>query len=239
MTIAGNKARILMDSVNLSCITATLDIEQSVVEYDNTTLCSTAMEYLPGYSQGSIGVNGYFEGVETGEESRLYAALGAKDKTVAAILDYTLLPAPAYVIENASNLGMTWGSPTDGLITMNGSFKGDVGMRRGRVIAYDVTRNAIGNTTAVQLPGVITTSTGRVFGFLTAFAGTRTTPITLTVQTSANGTTGWTSEGILSYTALGAHALNITTPVGPYFNINVTSLGGATSVTFTVIVVID
>ena len=239
MALAGNKARILMDGVNLSCVTATLNIEQTTGEYDQSTLCSDVMEYRPGLSQGGISIDGYFDGVDGGTEEALYAALGANDKIVAAILNYTALPSSAYVIEDASNLNMTWSSPTDGLITMNGSFKGREGLRRGKVLFYNVTKSATGLGTAIQNTGVTTSSTGRIFIFLTDWQGTRSAPITLDVETSANGTTGWSVDSSFSFTTRDAKAAVLSTPAGPYFNVDVTSLGGTTSVTFTVIVVID
>lgn len=237
--VAGNRARILCDGVNLSCVTSTLNIEQTTGEYDATTLCSDVVEYRPGMSQGGISIDGYFHGVEAAEEEALYLALGSPTKIVAGILDYTALPCSAYVIENASNLGMVWSAPTDGLITMNGSFKGREGMKRGRALFYNVTRSTPGQLTAVQNTDVESTDTGRIFVFLTDWTGTRTSAITLDVQTSANGTTGWSDEATFSFTELGASAAALTTPAGAYFNVNVTSLGGATSVTFTVIVIVD
>lgn len=237
--IAGNRARILMGGTNLSCVTSTLNIEQTTGEYDASTLCSNVVEYRPGMSQGGISIDGYFHGVQAAEEEALYSALGSPNKIVAGILNYTALPCSAYVIENASNLGMVWSAPTDGLITMNGSFKGREGMKRGRVLFYDVTRSTTGQLTAVQNTGVTTASTGRIFAFLTGWTGTRTSAITFDVQTSANGTTGWVNEAAFSFTSYGASAAALTTPAGAYFNVNVGSLGGATSVTFTVIVVVN
>ncbi len=237
--IAGNRARILCGGVNLSCVTSTLNIEQTTGEYDATTLCSEVVEYRPGMSQGGISIDGYFHGVEAAEEKELFLALGAPTKIVAGILNYTALPCSAYVIENASNLGMTWNAPTDGLITMNGSFKGREGMKRGRALFYNVTRSATGQLTAVQNTGVTTLSTGRIFAFLTGWTGARTSAIAFDVQSSANGTSGWTNEASFSFTALGASAAALTTPAGAYFNVNVGSLGGATSITLTIIVVVD
>ena len=237
--LAGNKARILLSGVDLSCVTSTLNIEQTTGEYDASTLCSETMEYRPGMSQGGISIDGYFDGVEDAEEKALYDALSSNTKIVGAILDYTALPSTAYVIENASNLGLTHTSPTDGLITMNGSFKGREGMRRGKVLYYKLNRTATGQATAVQNVGVTTADTGRIFVFLTDWTGTRSGNITMDVQTSANGTSGWSTEASFSFNAKDAKSAALSSPAGAYFNVNVTSLGGTTGVTFTVIVVID
>lgn len=237
--LAGNKARILLSGVDLSCVTSTLNIEQTTGEYDASTLCSETMEYRPGMSQGGISIDGYFDGVENDEEEALYDALNSNSKIVAGILDYSALPCTAYVIENATNLGLTHTSPTDGLITMNGTFKGREGMRRGKALYYKLVRSATGRATAVQNTGVTTSDTGRIFVFLTGWSGTRSGNITLDVQTSANGSTVWITEASFSFSAMDAKAAALTTPAGPYFNVNVTSLGGTSDITFTVIVVID
>ncbi len=237
--LAGNKARILVSGVDLSCVTSTLNIEQNTGEYDASTLCSNVTEYRPGMSQGGISIDGYFHGVEAGEEEALYNALNSNTKIVAGILDYTALPCTAYVIENASNLGLTHTSPTDGLITMNGSFKGREGMRRGKVLYYKLNKTSTGQATAIQNVGVTTASTGRIFVFLTDWTGTRSGNITLDVQTSANGTSGWSTEASFTFGSKDAGAAALTSPAGPYFNVNVTSLGGTTGITFTIIVVID
>jgi hypothetical protein len=237
--LAGNKARIFLNEVDLSCVTSTLTVEQTVGEYDATTLCSNVMEYRPGMSQGGISIDGYFNGVVDGEEVALYNALGANNKTAVAIFDYTALPCPAYVAENASNLGLTHTSPTDGLITMNGTFKGREGVRRGKMLFYKAVRSATGLATAVQNVGVTTSSTGRIFCFLHGWTGSRTGNITFDIKTSANGTTGWASEASFTFSGKGASAASLSTPAGPYFNIDVTSLGGTSSVTISVVVIKD
>lgn len=238
--LAGNKARILLSGVDLSCATSTLKVDQTVGEYDSTTLCSDVMEYRPGMSQGGISIDGYFHGVIAGEEEALYNALNSTTKIVGAIFDYTTLPCPAYVIENASNLGLTHSSPTDGLITMNGTFKGKEGVRRGKVMFYKTTRTNTGLTiNSAQNTDITTLSTGKIFCFLTGFTGTQTSNITLAVQTSADGVTEWSTEANFSFDAKDGKSAILTTPAGPYFGVNVTSLGGTTGITFTIIVVKD
>ena len=239
MALAGNQARIFLDNVDLSCVASSLNVETTTGEYDATTLCSDVMEYRPGLNQGTITLDGFFDGVDAGTEEALYNALGASTKMVAAIFDYSNLPAPSYVIEAGSNMGLTWSSPTDGLITINGSFKGRLGLKRAKILQYKVVRGATGLLTAMQIPGTLTTSTGRAYLFFHEYTGTLSGNVTAALQSSANGTSGWGNEGTFSFTAPGAQAVAITTPLGEYFNLNITSLGGATTATFSVIVVID
>lgn len=238
--LAGNQARIFLNGVDLSCVTSSLNVETTTGEYDATTLCSTVMEYRPGLNQGTIAIDGFFDGVGTGgEEAALVAALGATNKNVVAIFDYQNLPAPAYIIENGSNLNMTWSVPTDGLITINGSFKGKEGVKRSKLLHYQSSRSATGLLTAQQIPGTLTTSTGRAVLFFHGYTGTLTGPLTATVQSSATGAGGWATEGTFSLDNPGSQGVAITTPAGEYFALNITSLGGATTVSVSLVVVID
>jgi hypothetical protein len=239
MALAGNQARIFIDSVDLSCVTSTLNVESTTGEYDATVLCSEVMEYRPGLSQGGITIDGFFDGVTAGTEAALYAALGATNKIVGAVFDFSNIPAPAYMIENASNMNMSWNSPTDGLITMNGSFKGKEGLKRGKILNYNVSRGATGLMTAGQIPDTLTTSTGRIFLVFHSYTGALSGNVTATVQSSANGTSGWGNEASFTFALPGAQAAALTTPLGEYFAVNITSLGGATTVNFSLIVVVD
>jgi hypothetical protein len=240
MTLAGNNARIFLDGVDLSAVTSTLNVETTVGEYDATTLVSTVTESRPGLNQGTITIDGFFDGVLPGQqEAALYDALGASNKIVAALFDYKVLPAPAYVIDNASNMGLTWSSPSDGLITINGSFKGKLGVKRGKITHYRTTRNAVGLTTGVQIPGVLTSSQGKAFLFFHSYTGSLTGSLTANLQTSATGAGGWGTEANFSLSALGAQSRSFTTPLGPYFALDITSLGGATSVVISLILVVD
>lgn len=240
MALQGNQSRIFLNGVDLSCVTSQLTVENTTDEFDASTLCSTVMEYRPGSGRGSIGIEGYFDGVETGQaENALYTALAASDKIVAAMLDFSAVPAPAYILENASNLGMTWASPADSLLTMNGKFQASLGLKRGSLLIYKSARTSTGIGAVAELTGVTTSSTGRLYVFLTDFAGTIGSNVAVSLQTSANGTSGWATEQTFSFAAKGALAAPLTTPAGRYFALNVTGLGGATSATLSLIVVID
>lgn len=241
MPLKGSAARLFLEGNDLSCITTELTVETTTSEYEAITLCSEMGEYVPGINNGTINLNGYFKGahIATGEETHLYAALGAANKSVAAIFNYTTLPAPAYTLENASNINLVYTAPMDGLIAMTGGFKGEQGMKRGFLTHYKVTKSATGVGTAVQIPGTLVTSTGKAFVFIQGIGGTRTDPIVVTLQSSANGTTGWATEATFSFEGLGASCQYFTAPAGAYFTYNVTDLGGATSVVISMIVIVD
>lgn len=237
MTIRGTEARIFMDGVDLSCVTANLGVETTTGEYDATVLCSTALGYVPGMvNNGTITLSGYFVNAE---ETALYNAISATNKTVAAIFDYSNLPAPAYCLQSATNYNLTHKAPTDNLITIDGAFKSKLPMKRGLLGFYKTVISATGTSAAVQIPGTLVSHSGKFFVFVQAIGGTASTPILFNIQSSANGSTGWASEAAFSFSAVGADVKDFTTPAGAYFSIATTSLGGATSYTVSVVFVID
>ena len=243
MPIKGTDARIFIDELDFSSVTSELSVEATVGELDATNLASTFMEYKPSTSSGQININGYFVGPGAGtgttQESVLYGALANPTKTVAAVFDYQNLPTPAYVMEKAYNQDMKWTVPFDGLLAMTGAFKSKVGLKRGYMIYYKVNKAATGLGTAVQIPGVLGSHSGKIFAFVQDKVGTLTPPITFTVQTSADGVSGWTTKATFSMTALGAQVQSFSSPTGAYFNVNLTSLGGLTSLKYSIIVVVD
>lgn len=239
MSLAGNNARIFLDDLDLSCNTSALEVAITTTEGDVTTLCSTATESIPIVTSGKITVNGFFKGVLTGEEYKLNAALAAQNKAVAAIFDYSSLPAVAYCIEQAGNVGMDYSFPVNGVAAMSGNFSGKGGMKRGSLNYYKTTISATGLAAVTQVPGTLTSSSGKIFAFLHTINGTAATPITFAVQSSVNGSGGWTNEATFSMSAIGSSVQSFTTPLGAYFTINTTSMGGATSFVLSLIICVD
>lgn len=239
MSLSGTNARIFLDDVDLSCVTANYDVENTTGEGEATTICSTAMEFIPISNVGKISINGFFKGVIDDEEYRLNEALAANSKTVAIVLDYSNLPAVSYALESAGNMNMTYGFPVNGVATISGAFTGLLGLKRGLLNYYKTTITATGLSAVTQIPGTLVGSTGKVFAFLHTINGTAATPITFAIQSSANGSTGWANECTFSMAAVGADVQSFTAPLGEYFTVNTTSLGGSTSFVLSLIFVVD
>lgn len=241
----GTECRLFISDMDLSAITSEFGIETTVTEIESATLTSVVADYAPATTSGKITVNGYFYNpglAGDGEEKRLYNALGNPTNIVAAILDYQNLPASAYVIEGAYNNNMVWTAPADGLIAMNGAFAGTEGLKRGKLLQYKTSRTATGAGTAVRLQGILNSHIGRMLVFVHSKTGTQTSALTLKVQSSANGSTGWADEATFSFAAgatPGAQGADFSTVAGEYFNVNITSLGGLTGVTLSFIMTVN
>ena len=238
----GTECRIFISQYDFSAVTSGFSVETTVGEIESATLTSTVADYAPAMNGGAINIEGYFYNpAPTGEEGVLYATLGDPNKIVAAIFDYQNLPASAYVIEGAYNNAMSWSAPSDGLIQMSGAFRGADGLKRGKLMQYKTARTATGAGAAVRLVGTLTSHVGRMIVFVHSTAGTQTSPLTLKIQSSANGTSGWADEASFSFAspAPGAQGADLATPVGEYFNVNITSMGGLTSATISFILTVN
>ena len=233
----GTQARVLYSYFNLSGSTSEVELNMTANELEKDVLTSTVREYAPGTTEIDMSINGYLEGIDGGAEEALNTALDAGDQHVALILDYSTLPAATYVIENAFNNGIDWSAAFDGLMTVNGSVRGSAGGKRGYLTIYANDASGTGATTGVQVSTIADTDTGKGFLFLHSATGTISTNVVIDIESSADNST-WDSIGTFTMSAV-TSAVDTVTFTGPYIRANVTSLGGATAINFSMVVVED
>lgn len=231
----GNQARILYDYFDLSITTSEYELQSTVGEYESAVLTDTGMSYAPGTTELILTINGYFDGVDGGSEEVLNTALDSGDRHVGLVFDYSNLPAILYVIENAFNVDLTWTAPFDGLMTVNGSVKGRVGGRRGRLIYYNESSTATGSEASRQVSGLLNNDTGKVYMFLHGWAGTRSGNIVVQVQSSPDNST-WTTIATFTMTSARSQVASVTY-TGAYIRANVSSMGGTTQINYSIGVV--
>lgn len=231
----GTQARIFYSYFNLSGSTSEVELSMTANELEKDVLTSTVREYAPGTTEIDMTINGYLEGIDSGAEEVLNTALDAGDQHVALVLDYSTIPAPTYIIENAFNNGITWAAPFDGLMTANGSVRGSAGGVRGDLTIYNESASATGNTTGVQVSTIANTDTGKAFLFLHSATGTISTNVVIDIESSSDNV-NFDSIGTFTMSAV-TSAVATVTYTGPYIRANVTSLGGATAITYSMCVV--
>ncbi len=233
----GTQARVFYSYFNLSASTSEVELSMTANELEKDVLTSTVREYAPGTTEIDMTINGYLEGIDGGSEEVLNTALDAGDQHVALILDYSTIPAATYVIENAFSNGLTWTSPFDGLMTVNGSVRGSAGGKRGYTTIYNASASGTGATTGVQVSTIANADTGKVFLFLHAATGTISTNVVINIESSIDNST-WGSIGTFTMDAV-TSTVDTVTFTGPYIRANVTSLGGASAITYSMCVVED
>jgi len=233
----GTQARIFYGNFNLSGSTSEVELSMTVNELEKDVLTSTVREYAPGTTEVDLSINGYLEGIDGGSEEALNTALDAGDQHAALILDYSTIPAPTYIIENAFNNGITWTAPFDGLMTVNGSVRGRAGGKRGFTTIYNASASGTGSTTGVQVSTIANTDTGKAFLFLHGVTGTISSNVVISIQSSADNST-WDTIATFTLSQV-TSAVSTVTFTGPYIRANVTSLGGTTAINYSVCVVED
>jgi len=230
MASRGTNAKILIDEFNFSCDTNTLTVTGNVSALDSTALCATATTFEIGTPSGMIEHGGFNSGSGAGTiHDELYDRLGTSTPVyVAALLLTDIAACPAFVCQNSWGNQLTLGMPIDGLMTLAGSWNASGGLVRGLRIA-DGTFSAVQAETAYDF-GAAGAAGGQAFLFVSAIVGTATSA-TIEIQSSATEAGVYASEGTFTVSAVGVQKVTMSGTVNRWLRINVTDLGGATSIT--------
>lgn len=234
MAKSGTYARVFIDGFAFSCATSELEVGISVSENDSSTLCSTAEDMDPSLSTGSITINGFFIGADAGLEEALHDRLATSNVLVSAIFGIDEVVAAGWTIPNSYGGSVDIAAPTSGLITMNGTFGAGDGIKHTVCVDRDKTVTATGTST--ERNNVSAGSAGgKAWLHVTAISGTATNATIALESAAATGMSGATSEGTFTFSAVGAYEIALSGTIGQFLRSNVTSMGGATSITYTLV----
>lgn len=232
----GTYARLLVDEFDFSGETAGFDVTLAISEEDCTVLTSGAAEYTGVLAAISIEHNGYMAviDVEGAMEKELWERLGVMGSYVAALVGIDVPGHPAYVLDNTFGASMVIAAPATGIITLDGSWGQGKGGHRG-IAVHNAQVSATGAQTAFDL-GLGGTQGGEAYLFVRAIGGTASgAAISVQHSTTSGGT--YTNLGTaFSVSDVGAQKITFAGTVNRWARANVTSLGGATSLTFALIV---
>lgn len=231
----GTEMGVLVDEFVFDGATSKVEITFDVPEQEATNLASSGQEFEPFPSKMQIAQTGYFEGIADGSlEKELNRRLAKTGVIVTALVGKSATPCIAYSILNCANMTMKFGAPMDNLVTLDGAWGVATNPRRGKRI-YSGTLSAIGTTPSVDYGAGAYANGGWAILHVTGIAGAAS-GAQIVVESSANGTTGWTAEATFTVSAKGAYALALVGSVDRYLRVNLTNKGGATSLTFQAIV---
>jgi len=238
MATKGTNAKLLIDEFNFSCDTNSLSVSGTVPALDSTALCATANTFTPGTPSGTITHGGYYSGKGAGYiEQELKARLGTLTPVYVAALLGTDTPAcPVYICAGTWGSQLTIDTPIDGLIALSAEWPATDGLVRGLRV-QDGTLSATGAGTAYDF-GAAGTVGGAAYLLVSAIVGTATNA-TVDVESSATEGGVYASEGTFTLSAVGVQVLVLSGTVNRWIRLNVTSLGGATSITAIAIVAVD
>lgn len=231
MASRGTNAKILIDEFNFSCDTNSLTVSGSVPALDSTALCDVATTFEIGIPTGMIEHAGYLPTAGAGTiHDEIYDRIAAGTATVyvGALLLTDIAACPGYVCQTTWANQLTIGSQNESLMTLAGSWNASGGFVRGLRLA-DGALSAVQAETAYDT-GAAGTAGGQAFLFVSAIGGTAT-GATIDVESSATEGGAYDSEGTFTLSAVGVQKITMTGTVNRWLRINVTSLGGASSIT--------
>ena len=223
----GTEMAVWVDEYDFSSAISEVDVQMEVGEAQRTSLASAAEEVRPLLPKVGVQQNGYFEGVlPDGFEAEMRARFGVNGAVVSVITQRSDADCAVYVLPDAGNYEMAIGTPMNGLITLNGKWGTSGNARRGRRV-YDGTLTAIGDQATVDF-GAGATTGGYAVVHVAEITGTAV-DAEIDVESSADGVT-FVSEGTITFSDVGAHALALVGAVSRYIRLSVVDLGGATAI---------
>ena len=233
--IKGINTRVLIGGYLLSSQTNSASVQATLDRVETTPFEAAGKEYVTMPPDSNVDINGYltFDAANGATfEKRLHTAIGTADTVGLVYYDTAVAGSPGYVLPGAYTDNMQIQSQVGGVMTINGSFASDTGLRRGMCV-YSGTISATGTTTPVDI-GAAGSTGGYAYLFVTTETGTGTgADIDIESATTSGGT--YSSEGTFTFNGIGAVAITLSGTVNQFLRLNCTDLGGATSWTVTCI----
>lgn len=233
-TVHGKSSAVLVDAYDLSAYFNSASVSESVDAAETTCFGSSAKTYIPGLLDGTISVEGLFDGAANAVDSILRAALSSStDKVV------TFAPSGVATVGNPAKLAASVetsyevSTSVGDLVTTSAEFQADAGVWTGVILADLAARGASGNTTGVD--GAASSARGYVANLhVTAASGT-TPSLTVKVQHSADNSTWADLATFTAATAVTAEQkVSTSATVNRYTRVLYTISGTGPSFTFTV-----
>ena len=233
--IKGVNTRVLIGGYLLSSQTNSATVQAALERVETTPFEAAGKEYVTMPPDSNVDINGYllFDTANGATfENRLQAAISTADTVGIIYYNTAVAGAPGYVLPGAYTDNMQIQAQPGGVMTINGSYTSDTGLRRG-ICIYSGTISATGTTTPVDL-GAAGSAGGYAYLFVTTETGTGTgADIDIESATTSGGT--YASEGTFTFNGIGASAVTMSGTVNQFLRLNCTDLGGATSWTVTCI----
>jgi hypothetical protein len=181
--IHGRKATVLYGDSYLSEFLNEFSIAHTLETGETTTFSSDAKTYIPGLRDGTIQLQGLFDGDVRGSDEVLQAAFAADGKTVATVSPVpSTIGALAYLVD-AHTGSYEVSSPVADVVAAGADVQADGGIERGVLLTTGAAVSATGNLTASDAGA--SSSSGGV-GHVHVTANTRDGTVIVKVQDSAD-----------------------------------------------------
>ena len=209
MVIQVSKAAVYQGAIDLSgdMTGVTMTIDQEAVDNTSLSTATTTRTFTPGLLSAGISAEGY---LNTGDnEALLYGATGAGNiisvypvSTAADQIGYGLRGARSQFVYRGQ-IGEMFRFTYDAFCTT-------APLVRLNSMEGAVTKTETGNGTAYELGAVTAAQYVHCFLHVTVLSGTDTPTLTVKLQSSADGSTGWEDRiSMTAKTAVGAEAKSL------------------------------
>ncbi len=238
MTVLAKNVRLLIDEFDFSGDSNSLTLALSADVIEAPAFQAASVERMPGLPKSKLQHNGYYTGPAAGNlERELDARLGTANLVhVGVLFDTRAVGNPAYVLPGAWEDQLDIEAPIAELLTLAGSWA-ELPAKRGYTL-LDGEVVATGAGTVVTLPAAGSAG-GKAYLFVRGISGAAVNA-TITVQCAAAvGFSSPTTLGTFTFSGVGVVGLTLPSTVQQYVRINVTGMGGASSITAAAVICVN
>lgn len=239
MPVPARFCRFLADKFDFSLNTGGASIKFPVDVLEIPTFQMAGVSVSPGNGSHSIEYKGYMDGSAVGDmETELESRLGTTTPlSVALLIDTRVLTGCiAYVLDTTWGAELTVDGAVKDMIMLQGKWAEEESAR-GRVLLDGSSAVATGTISDMGAAG---TTGGFAYLFVRTITGA-STGVVVSIQQATTGGFGspTTLATFPTFTATGVQVINFSGTVQQYTRINVTALGGATSITAACVICIN
>lgn len=190
MAQASYNARVMLGPIDLSCEVRQADMSDSVETIDVSTLCDTSKTFIPGKEQSSASFGGPLDvDASTDAPFDVYSTFKGEQMALTYAPSGVADGAEAFLMK-AMETEFSTTAGESGSVDFSLSTQTNGATDAGKVLDTD-TYTADGNGAAVDLGAA--GSGGAATLHVTAFSGFSS--VQVTIEDSANGSTGWATVG--------------------------------------------
>lgn len=226
----GKDTSVIVDTIDLSAYFQSANSDQSVSTAETTTFqaANGSRTYIAGQTEGSVSLDGIFDGGVDAVDEEMEAALGASAGQVLSFgsAGWTIGDALRLVLAKATSYSIN--GPFDDVITISASMQGDGGVVRG-IALHDIATSENATLDGASVDNAASSASGGV-GHLHVTTNTRDGAVTIKIQDSADDAV-WAD--LITFTDTVASTktverLSVTGTVDRYIRGQVSAVGGST-----------
>jgi len=207
-------------------VTATSTVETA----ETSSFGSSAKTYIVGLQDGTVSLNGMFDGTATGTDVVFSAVLGSTTKQNVIVAPSGHSNGANAIMLEADDTSYEVSGAVSDIVQTSAEFQSSDGVEHGKILSSGTAVSATGNGTSVD--NTASSANGGV-GFLSVPTNTRNGNITVKVQQSADNSTftDLITFTVVSSTAKTFERVEVTGTVARYLRVNYTVAGSTGSAT--------